>query len=421
MFKLSPTPLGSLDLKNEFVNPQAGAFACFEGWVRDHNEGKKVKSLSYEAYEALCLAEAEKIFGQAKKQFSIFEAKCYHRVGYLKIGEMAVWVGVTAAHREDAFKACRYLIDEVKARLPIWKKEYYANGDSGWVGCEHCGLHPSDHPHHETQVSRINESAFYSRQTILPEIGAEGQAKLKQAKVLVVGAGGLGSACLTALAQVGIGTIGICEFDRLEASNLHRQSLYSHEDVGKPKIDLAVNRIKSINPFIIVKTHPEKLNVENIEAIIRDYDLLVDGTDNFVTKFLLNDASVIFKKPLVQASIYQFEGQLRVYDPASPSACLRCLWPKMPPPGCVDNCAQAGVLGIVPNVLGNLEAFEAIKYFLKLPGSLTQEHLIFDFTSYSLLKLKSGPSLNCPLCGNNPAIRAIESKNYSFVFIYPIW
>jgi molybdopterin synthase catalytic subunit len=146
MFKLYSTPLESLDLKKGFANPNAGAFACFEGWVRDHNEGKKVKALSYEAFEPLCVSEAEKILAEAKRQFGTLEAKCYHRAGDLKIGEMAVWVGVTTAHRDEAFKACRFIIDEVKVRLPIWKKEYYENGDSGWVGCERCAGHsPAEH------------------------------------------------------------------------------------------------------------------------------------------------------------------------------------------------------------------------------------------------------------------------------------
>ena len=149
MFKLSPTPLDKLNLKEEFANPQAGAFACFEGWVRNHNGGKKVTTLIYEAFEPVCMKEAEQIFKEAKQQFSILEAKCYHRVGELKVGEMAVWVGVTAAHRDDAFKACRYIIDRVKARLPIWKKEYYKNGDSGWVGCA------SGARHHHGSLSKI--------------------------------------------------------------------------------------------------------------------------------------------------------------------------------------------------------------------------------------------------------------------------
>lgn len=138
MFKLSPTPLVSSDLHRDFTNPQAGAFAAFEGWVRDHNEGKQVTALEYEAFEPLCLSEAEKIFAEARQKFSLLNAQCVHRIGKLNIGDMAVWVGVTSAHRDDAFKACRYIIDEVKARLPIWKKEYYISGDSGWVNCVAC-------------------------------------------------------------------------------------------------------------------------------------------------------------------------------------------------------------------------------------------------------------------------------------------
>ena len=149
MFKLSPSPLKPLDLRKEFAAAEAGAFACFEGWVRNHNDGKKVKALSYEAYEPLCRKEAKKVLKQAKNRFAVISAKCFHRIGDLTVGEIAVWVGVTAAHRDDAFKACRYIIDEVKARLPIWKKEHYENGDSGWVGCERCANH-----HHLFQTKK---------------------------------------------------------------------------------------------------------------------------------------------------------------------------------------------------------------------------------------------------------------------------
>ena len=140
MFKLSSRPLEGLNLRKEFANALAGGFVCFEGWVRNHNDGKKVIALEYEAYEALCVKEAGHIFAETKKKFAVLDAKCFHRVGKLKVGEMAVWVGVTSSHRDDAFKACRYIIDEIKARLPIWKKEHYENGDSGWVGCD-CHTH----------------------------------------------------------------------------------------------------------------------------------------------------------------------------------------------------------------------------------------------------------------------------------------
>ena len=407
MFILSFIAINVSTLHGEFIDRQAGAFASFEGWVRDHNDGKSVTALEYEAFEPLCVKEAEKIFAEARQKFSIINVRCVHRTGKLNIGDMAVWVGVTAAHRDDAFQACRYIIDEVKHRLPIWKKEYYQSGDSGWVNCDACS------GHQPTPQTGIEETDFYSRQLSLPDIGPEGQRKLRDAKVLVVGAGGLGSSCLMSLAQAGVGTIGICEFDVLDASNLHRQSLYSHIDVGKSKIELAASRIRSVNPFITVQTHPQELTVENVESIIRDYDLLIDGTDNFVAKFLLNDASVLFKKPLVQASIYQLEGQVRVYDPSFPSACLRCLWPKVPESGCVGNCAQAGVIGVIPGVIGNLQAWEAIKFILKLPDVLTQENLIFDFTSYSLLKIQARRSADCPLCGRSPSIHTIAAGNYS--------
>ncbi|MGH7918974.1 MAG: ThiF family adenylyltransferase, partial [Candidatus Dormibacteraceae bacterium] len=263
MFRFSSTPLEESALRAELTDPACGGYTAFEGWVRDHNEGQRVRRLEYEAFEPLAIKEGERIIAEAIARFGVERAACVHRIGTLEIGENAVWVGVSAAHRDEAFRACRYIIDEVKHRVPIWKKEYYESGDSGWVNCERCAQHAAHGEHaaaspehaHPGHSHGASPKPDYSRQIALKEVGAAGQEKLRRAAVLVVGCGGLGVPVMTYLAAAGVGRIGLVDGDRLEASNLHRQTLYSLADVGKPKVELAAARLRALNPEVEVDTH----------------------------------------------------------------------------------------------------------------------------------------------------------------------
>ena len=220
-FNISDQIIDIAELTSALSDRTAGALSTFEGRVRDHNDGRSVTGLDYEVFAPLALSEGARILDEAVERFGIHAAHAVHRHGTLTIGDCAVWVGVTAAHRDDAFRACRYIIDALKHRLPIWKKEHYADGTAEWVNCQHAAA--PDHTHHRhEQPPALAEADFYARQIRLPEIGAAGQAKLKAARVLIVGAGGLGSPAGLMLAAAGVGTIGIAEFDSLEASNLHR-------------------------------------------------------------------------------------------------------------------------------------------------------------------------------------------------------
>ncbi len=410
MFSLSSTPLDPDELKRAMARPEAGACVTFEGWVRNRNEGRTVNRLEYEAYDAVAVKEGERILREARDRFGISDARCVHRVGDLAVGELAVWVGVAAAHRDEAYRASRYVIDEIKSRVPIWKKEHYVDGDSGWVNCERCA-HGS-HAVSEIPPPSFTESDYYARQTRLPEVGEAGQAKLRASKVLVVGSGGLGSPVLSYLAAAGVGTLGICEGDLLEASNLHRQTLYRCADVGEPKAALAARRIRKQNAFIEVHTHETPMTPGNVLEIFAPYDLILDCTDNFATKFLINDAAVLSKKPVVFASIYQYEGQLMFVRPDSGGACLRCLWPEVPEPGCVGSCAEVGVLGAVPGILGTMQAMEAIKYILGLPDGLGSEMEIFNCLTYASQRIKVPKQQACPVCGATPRIRTIDRDEY---------
>ena len=389
-FAIAAAMIDCAGLQEAMRDDSAGALVTFAGWVRNSNEGHDVTALEYEAFAELASIEGEKILAEAVERFALVDARAVHRTGHLAIGDCAVWIGVTARHRGEAFAACRYVIDEIKHRLPIWKKEYYTGQEPQWVNCQHA--------HGHAAPAAITEDEFYARQTILPQIGAAGQAKLGAARVLIVGVGGLGTAAAAALAGAGIGTIGLAEPDVLSASNLHRQTLYNAADIGKPKADLAAARLRALNPLIRIETHPTRVTGANAGNLFAAYDLVLDCTDNFTAKYALNAAAVAQGKLLVQASIYQFEGQLLTIDPNGDGGCLRCLFPAPPPPGLVGDCAEAGVLGTVPAVFGALQANEAIKIILGL-GAVSGDMLLFDLLSLQSQRLARTRRADCESCG----------------------
>jgi adenylyltransferase/sulfurtransferase len=379
-FAFESAPLEPDRYRDSLADPSAGGYASFEGWVRDHNEGRTVQRLEYEAFESLAIKEGERIVLEAVARYGVTRAACVHRVGSLGIGELAVWVGVSAAHRGEAFAACRYIIDEVKHRVPIWKKEHYADGESGWVNCERCATVPA----HD-----------YSRQMALPEVGAAGQARLAAASVLVVGAGGLGVPVLQYLAAAGIGRLGIVDGDVVEASNLHRQPLYGPADLGRPKAAVAAERLRALNRDVRIEAHAVHASPDNIDALVEHYDLVVECTDNFRAKFLVNDAVLRARKPAVFASVHQYEGQLQVYRPLPHWPCLRCLWPDAPRDGLVGNCAEAGVLGPVPATLGALQAMQALKRLLGLDAGETPSLVMVDLLSVETRRLAARRNPGC--------------------------
>jgi molybdopterin/thiamine biosynthesis adenylyltransferase/molybdopterin synthase catalytic subunit/rhodanese-related sulfurtransferase len=411
-FRFATTPLDTQTERQGLLDPACGGYASFEGWVRDHNEGQQVRHLEYEAFELLANKEGERIIAEAVARFGVDHAACVHRVGDLQLGEMAVWVGVSARHRQEAFLACRYIIDEVKHRVPIWKKEHYLNGDSGWVNCERCAAVAHEHPdRQEHPHPHAHTHADYSRQQALKEVGAQGQAKLRAARVLVVGAGGLGVPVLSYLAGAGIGRLGIVDGDTLEASNLHRQPLYSFESVGQPKAQLAAARLRALNPDVDVQVYGLRLTAANAAELIGAWDLVIDCTDNFSTKFLINDACMTARKPAILSSIYQYEGQLQVIRADTQGACLRCIWPQATRDGLVGNCAEAGVLGPVPGVFGSLQALEALKMLLGLPGQLGDELLVIDLLTLQVSRMKARRASACAAgpCVRIPAAAAAAS------------
>ena len=251
-----------------------------------------------------------------------------------------------------------------------------------------------------------SERSRYARHLILPQIGEEGQEKLKRASVLIVGAGGLGSPVALYLAAAGVGRIGLVDFDRVDVTNLHRQILYGTSDVGTAKLDAAQSRLGDINPEIRIETHEAMLSSSNAMEILDGYELIVDGTDNFPTRYLVNDACVLLGKPNVYGSIFRFEGQVSVFD-ARHGPCYRCLYPEPPPPHLVPSCAEGGVLGVLPGVIGTIQATEAIKLITGAGESLLGRLLLFDALQMSFRQLRLRKDPDCAICGQHPTVTAL--------------
>ncbi|MGE5846355.1 MAG: molybdopterin-synthase adenylyltransferase MoeB, partial [Ignavibacteria bacterium] len=246
----------------------------------------------------------------------------------------------------------------------------------------------------------------YSRHLIMPEVGMEGQKKLKAAKVLMIGAGGLGSPLGMYLAAAGVGTLGIVDFDVVDETNLHRQLLHSTNDIGRSKLESAKETINLINPNVDVVTFETRLTSENALDILKDFDVIVDGTDNFPTRYLVNDACVLVGKPNVYGSIFRFEGQVTVFD-AKQGPCYRCLYPAPPPPGLVPSCAEGGVLGVLPGIIGTLQALETIKIIIEQGDLLLGRLILFDALKFKFRELKLRKNPSCPICGENPEIHEL--------------
>jgi len=243
----------------------------------------------------------------------------------------------------------------------------------------------------------------YARHLTLPEVGPEGQAKLKAAKVLIVGAGGLGSPLGLYLAAAGVGTLGLVDFDAVEASNLQRQVIHSTAAIGLPKVHSAAARLRDLNPSATIVEHAEHLTSSNALRILSAYDVIADGTDNFPTRYLVNDACVLLGKPNIYGSVYRFEGQASVFD-ATIGPCYRCLYPMPPPPGAVPSCAEGGVLGVLPGIIGLIGATETIKRVLGIGESLVGRLLVFDALDMRFRELKLRKDPACPVCGERPTI-----------------
>ena len=258
----------------------------------------------------------------------------------------------------------------------------------------------------DTPLLGNDEILRYSRHLLLPEVGIEGQRKLKAARVLLVGAGGLGSPAALYLAASGVGRLGLAEFDTVDVTNLQRQILHGTADIGRPKLDSARDRLQDLNPHVSIEPVADRLTSRNALEVLGRYDVVVDGSDNFPTRYLVNDACVLLGKPLVYGSIFRFEGQVSVFD-AARGPCYRCLYSEPPPPGLVPSCAEGGVLGVLPGIIGSLQALEAIKLILGAGESLVGRLVLFDALRLRFRELGLRKDPECPVCGPRPTVTSL--------------
>ena len=262
----------------------------------------------------------------------------------------------------------------------------------------------------EAATLNNDEILRYSRHLIMPEVGMEGQQKLKAARVLCIGAGGLGSPLALYLAAAGVGTLGVVDFDVVDFTNLQRQIIHTTADVGRKKLDSAADKLKAINPFLNLQTFETRLTSENALGLFREFDIVADGTDNFPTRYLVNDACVLMGKPNVYGSIFRFEGQASVFA-TKDGPCYRCLYPEPPPPGLVPSCAEGGVLGILPGLVGVMQATEAIKLILGVGEPLIGRLLLIDALNMKFRELRLRKNPDCPVCGAHPTITKLIDYN----------
>lgn len=386
MFELTSTPIDSAALQARLSAPDAGAAVIFEGRVRNHHLGRPVTQLEYEAYDDLALREGATILDETTRLYPGTRSLCVHRTGSLQIGEIAVWIGVASAHRQAGFAACRHIIEELKRRLPVWKKEHHPDGAAEWVNC--------------TTEARTPASTDYNaRQESLPEVGAPGQARLAEAKVAVVGLGGLGCPAALYLTGAGVGRLTLIDGGRVELSNLHRQILFTTGEVGSPKAAAAAASLRPHNPSVEIISHDLEFSASNARALIAGQDVVLDCSDNFATRFLVHDACHALGIPLVQAAVHRFEGTLDVFRRGE-GGCLHCLWLGRGPAEleAADRCDGGPVFGPAVGVLGTLQAAEALKSLLGLEGEATRQTRLFNLLDNSQLAIERVARPDCPVC-----------------------
>lgn len=389
MFALTTQPIDAAALRADLQRPEAGALVVFEGWVRNHHQGRAVTRLDYEAFAEMAQGEGEALVAEIEREFPGVKIACVHRCGELAPGDLAVWIGATGAHRDGAFRAARLAIEEVKRRLPVWKKEHHPGAEPVWVNCTA-----------DTGVER-NAAAYHARQSSLPEVGAAGQQRLAAASVLVVGLGGLGCPAALYLAGAGVGRLTLVDGGRVELSNLHRQILFEPGDVGAPKASRAALALRARNPHPVIEAIASDATPANLRALAAGRTVVLDCTDNYATRLLLHDLCLELGVPLVQAAVHRWEGVLNVFRRGD-GGCLYCtgLPPRPVELDATGNCAGAPVFGPAVGLLGQLQAAETIKLILGRPPSelATRHTLLIDTLATEITRVERPARADCPYC-----------------------
>lgn len=387
MFELTSTPIDTTALTARLAAPEAGAAVIFEGRVRNHHLGRPVTQLEYEAFDALAQTEGDALVTETERLYPGTHVLCVHRTGTLQIGEAAVWIGIASAHRQAGFAACRHVIEEIKRRLPVWKKEYHPDGAAEWVNCT------------TEAAAKPAATEYHARQSSLPEVGETGQARLGTARVLIIGVGGLGCPAALYLAGAGIGRITLVDGGRVELSNLHRQILFTTAEVGAPKVLAAAARLRLHNPSTEIIPHEGELTAMNARTLVAGQTVVLDCTDNFTTRFLLHDACHALNVPLVSAAVHRFEGTLDVFR-RDTGGCLHCLWEGRSAAelDTAGNCAGGPVFGPAVGVLGVMQAAEAIKLLLGREGDAVHQTRLVNLLDGAQLTVERTMRPGCPVC-----------------------
>jgi len=395
MFELTSEPIDSAALQLRLVAPEAGALTVFEGRVRNHHLGRPVSRLEYEAFDDLALREGEAIVSETERLYPGSQVLCVHRTGALAIGEAAVWIGVASAHRQAGFAACRHVIEELKLRLPIWKKEHHPDGAAEWVNCT------------AEAVANPAQADYHARQSALPEVGPAGQARLAAARVLIVGVGGLGCPAALYLAGAGIGRLTLVDGGKVERSNLHRQILFTTAEIGAPKPLAAAARLRNHNPGVVITAHETDLTPGNARTLVAGQDVVLDCTDNFASRFLLHDTCLALGVPLVQAAVHRFEGTLDVFRRGD-GGCLHCQWlgRNAAELDTAGNCAGGPVFGPTVGVLGVMQAAETLKLLLGHEGEAPSQTRLVNLLDGSQLTVARVARSDCPVCSRLEQLQA---------------
>ena len=388
MFELTATPIDPTALRVRLDAAETGALTVFEGRVRNHHLGRPVTKLEYEAFDDLALREGEALVTETERLHPGTKVLCVHRTGTLALGEIAVWIGVASAHRAASFAACRHVIEEIKRRLPVWKKEHHPDGAAEWVNCS------------TEAAARPEAEEYYARQVALPEVGVTGQARLAAARVLVVGVGGLGCPAALYLATAGVGRITLVDGGLVERSNLHRQILFTPAEIGAPKALAAAARLRLHNPAIEVTAHDGNLTTANAMALVTGQTVVLDCTDNFAARFLVHDACRAAGVPLVSAAVHRFEGEINVFGPDA-TGCLHCQWSGQNPDllDAVGNCAAGPVFAPAVGVLGIQQAAEALKTLLGIGEVALNQTRLLNLLDGTTLAIERAARPDCPVCG----------------------
>lgn len=407
MFELTDKPIDPAALRQRLEAPQAGALTIFEGRVRNHHLGRPVTKLDYEAFDELAVREGQDVVAETERLYPGAIVLCVHRTGSLTIGDIAVWIGVASAHRQAGFAACRHVIEDIKRRLPIWKKEHHPDGAAEWVNCSvEAGARPAN-------------DDTYARQTALPEIGADGQAKITAARVLLVGVGGLGCPAALYLAGAGVGRLTLVDGGRVERSNLPRQILFTPAEIGAPKALAAAARLRLQNPACEIVAHECELTPANARTLLAGHHVVLDCTDNFATRLVLHDACRALDIPLVQAAVYRFEGTLDVFNHRD-GGCLHCLTQGRSAAelDTAGNCAGGPVFSPAVGVLGVLQASETLKLILGREGDSPRQTRLVNLLDSTQLTIERASRSDCPECArvdSLPAAAVDDSDSTLFV------